>query len=97
MDNQNINQVKRVKKVEHSDSEVNALLAEGWILLNVYANSVDSDHGPAQYPVYVLGWTREEESPSETQARIAGERARERIERIQRAAEEEQIEMNQET
>ena len=34
---------------------VNNLLSEGWILLHVYSDSIDSDNGPAQVPVYVLG------------------------------------------
>ncbi len=43
---------------------VNEYLAEGWILLHIYSDSIDSDHGPAQRPIYVLGWTNAEEAPS---------------------------------
>ena len=34
-------------------------------LLNVCSGSGASDNGPYQYPVYVLGWTSDEEAPSE--------------------------------
>lgn len=43
---------------------VNDYLAEGWMLLLVYADSTDSDHGPAQKPICVLGWPRDEDPPS---------------------------------
>lgn len=70
MTERSINQVKRVIEVEHS---INKYLTEGWMLLSVYLGSTASDHGPAQYPVYVLGWTSDEESPSEIQDRIRAE------------------------
>ena len=62
MADKSINQVKRVIEVEHG---VNEYLDEGWILLNVCSGSGASDNGPYQYPMYVLGWTSDEEAPSE--------------------------------
>lgn len=34
---------------------VNDHLKRGWILLNVHSVSTDSDYGPSQHAVYVLG------------------------------------------
>ena len=60
---QSINEVKRVIEMSFGDiregKDVNQHLSEGWILLHVYSNAIDSDHGPSQIAVYVLGWTGE--------------------------------------
>lgn len=59
-----------VKKVEDQPGDspymmnlINQRIANGWILLNVYAQSVASDYGPCQTPRYVLGWTGEGDPP----------------------------------
>ena len=54
-----------VSRIGGRDVDVNDYLAEGWLLLNVYSNSIASDNGPSQYPVYVLGWTKDGQSPLE--------------------------------
>ena len=35
--------------------DVNDYLSRGWILLNVHSVSTDSDYGPSQHAVYVIG------------------------------------------
>lgn len=82
MAERSICQVKRVIEVPHSSEGVNEKLGEGWILLLVYSESVAADNGPSQYPVYVLGWPRDGESPSEERDRIASERGREFAEEL---------------
>ena len=61
---QSINEVKRVIEMSLGDivegKAVNQHLSEGWILLHVYSNAIDSDNGPSQIAVYVLGWTGED-------------------------------------
>ena len=58
----NINQVKKVKEISGDlpsiPDEVNRHLDEGWILVGYRVESVDSDHGPSQFGVYVLGSTK---------------------------------------
>lgn len=58
MDTPSTRDVKEVKVI-NSDYEdaVNHWLANGWILLHVYSQAIDSDHGPSQTGVYVLGRT----------------------------------------
>ena len=51
-----IHDVRQVREFEGGPERVSAYLAEGWILLHMYSNSVASDHGPSEIPVYVLGW-----------------------------------------
>ena len=51
-----IHDVKHVEVFEALEI-VHKRLAEGWILLHVYSDTVPSDYGPAQVPVYVLGYT----------------------------------------
>ena len=51
-----------VSRIGGRDVGVNDYLAEGWLLLNVYSCSIASDNGPSQYPVYVLGWTKDGQS-----------------------------------
>ena len=82
MSERSIYEVKQVTQVKHSTEEVNEYLREGWLLLLVYSESQDSDNGPNQYPVFVLGYTREEESPSEMQRRIHQEEGRARMEEL---------------
>ena len=55
-----INRVQQVVELEGGPAGVNEHLKNGWILLHIYSNSVDSDHGPSQNPVYVLGWPLQE-------------------------------------
>ena len=92
MTDQIIHSVKRVKEVRGSvityvggkEMDVNEYLAEGWMLLHIYSDSIDSDNGPAQTPVYILGWTNDEEAPSEIQSRIDTEKAKEFMEEMRR-------------
>ena len=51
-----IHDVRQVREIEGCPERVSAYPAEGWILLHVYSNSIASDHGPSEIPVYVLGW-----------------------------------------
>ena len=93
MEHKSIHDVKRVKEVRGSvicyiggkEMDVNQYLSEGWILLHIYSDSIDSDHGPAQTPVYVLGWTNDEEAPSEKQARVDAEKGMKHIEEMRRS------------
>lgn len=80
MTTRNISEVRRVVEVHDDRNRVQEYLDEGWILLLVYATSTDSDHGPTQYPVYILGWTSDEEAPSELEARMKGETMRSLVE-----------------
>ena len=61
---QSINEVKRVIEMSLGDifegKDVNQHLSEGWILLHVYSNAIESDNGPSQIAIYVLGWTDED-------------------------------------
>lgn len=72
MPTRTINDVVKVMEIRgdivRSGMDVNDHLAEGWMLLTVYLDSVPSDHGPVQRPVYVLGWTGEKEPPSDRAA-----------------------------
>ena len=65
MSEKSIYDVKQVIEVAHDSDEVNQCIGEGWILLLVYPESTPSDSGPAQYPVYVLGWPHDQEPPTE--------------------------------
>ena len=90
MAHKSIYEVKRVMEIgggeiHHrggNEMSVNQYLAEGWILLHIYSDSIDSDHGPAQTPVYILGWTNEE-APSEKQVRVDDEKGKKHVEEIQ--------------
>ena len=84
-----ITDTKRVMEIE-LDTErygfgVNDYLSEGWILLLVYAESTDSDHGPAQKPVCVLGWPKDVDPPSDIAKAEAQERAARMREIVRRA------------
>ena len=72
MSKPSINEVRRVLEIGTDvwihGLDVNGYLDEGWLLLHVYSISVASDHGPSQRAVYVLGWTSEEDPPSDTVA-----------------------------
>ena len=60
MDNQSINNVERIEVIRSDFEEViNQRLTDGWILLHVYSEAIDSDFGPSQIGVYVLGWMGE--------------------------------------
>ena len=93
MADKRIHDVKQVKEVRGGDiyyiggkeMGVNEYLSEGWILLHIYSDSIDSDHGPAQTPVYVLGWTKDEEAPSEKQARVDAEKGKKLVEEMRKA------------
>ena len=93
MTDESIHSVKRVKEIRGSvvsyiggkEMDVNQFLAEGWMLLHVYSDSIDSDHGPAQTPVYILGWTYDHEAPSEVQARVDFAESKESWEEMVRA------------
>ena len=50
-----IHDVQEVRELEGGPDRVNGYLNDGWILLHIYSNTVPSDNGPAQVPVYVLG------------------------------------------
>ena len=63
MDKPFIYDVKRVKEVKGPDC-ANEYLAEGWILLNIYVHG-EGEYGPGEHQLYVLGWTKDEESPYE--------------------------------
>lgn len=58
-----INDVVKVMEIrgdiEQYEMNVNHYLDEGWMLLNVYMDTVPTDQGPTQRPVYVLGWIGE--------------------------------------
>ncbi len=82
MSEKSVYEVKRVIQVEHCVEWVNEYLGEGWVLLLVYSDSQDSDSGLCQYPVFVLGYASEEESPSETQRRVQQEEGRAGIEEL---------------
>lgn len=93
MAQKSIHDVKRVKEIRGSviyyiggkEMDVNEYLSEGWMLLHIYSDSIDSDHGPAQTPVYILGWTKDEEAPSEIQARVDAETGKKFMEEMRRA------------
>ena len=93
MAHKSIHEVKRVMEMGGGDIHyrggkemgVNQYLAEGWILLHIYSDSIDSDHGPAQTPAYVLGWPNDEEAPSEKQARVDSEKGKKATEEMIRA------------
>ena len=80
-----IHDVKRVMEIGQGDWHgvggerwgVNEYLAEGWILLNVHSVSTDSDSGPTQNSEYVLGWTGDDEPPSDEQKRQDAQRGHE--------------------
>ena len=55
--------VKKVVELRLPEDAVNEYLEKGWVLLNVFAESVASDHGPSQRPVYVVGWTGKGKAP----------------------------------
>ena len=60
MGNQSINDVERIEVIRADfESVINQRLADGWILLHVYSEAIDSDFGPSQIGVYVLGWPGE--------------------------------------
>ena len=66
------------------EMDVNQYLAEGWVLLHIYSDNIDSDHGPAQTPVYILGWMNDDEAPSEIQGRVDSERGMKITEALRR-------------
>ena len=55
-----IHDIKRIMTIGDGDTirgkTVNQFLAQGWVLLHVYAVGVASDNPPSQAPRYVLGW-----------------------------------------
>jgi hypothetical protein len=64
MSQANTQKVKRVIELRQPVDIVNEYLSKGWILLNVFAEPVESDHGPGQSPAYVLGWAGKGEPPN---------------------------------
>ena len=69
MPTRTINDVVKIMEIRSDivqhEMNVNNYLDEGWMLLNVYLDTVPTDHGPAQKAVYVLGWTGDGEPPSD--------------------------------
>lgn len=65
---ESITGVRRVIEIGGDDvrygMDLNAFLGEGWILLKVLTERVDSDLGSVERPNYVLGWTGTEDPPS---------------------------------
>ena len=65
MDGRSIYGVKRVIRIENDIERVNEYLRGGFVLLLVYADDRQGEYGPGQYPIFVLGYGSEEESPPE--------------------------------
>ena len=87
MTEERIHDVKRIMEigldtVHYQKWDVNEYLSEGWMLLKVLTDAVDSDNGPVQRPTFVLGWAGEENPPSDLAKAEAQESATKMIEQL---------------
>ena len=90
MSDARIHEVKRIMELEGNIIEfingdewgVNEYLAEGWILLQVLVGRESGDLGSEQYPKYILGWTGEDDPPSDRAKEESAEAGRQAMERF---------------